>query len=278
DRLILTKAGATHYEVRLESTDTMLIYLEPDMWQGNSDVYPVTGGQRVGHHWSQFLMLSPGRWLTDRVESEGQFLIDFKIFKERGWMIIYAGRWGFRDYFITDAIHYIWIEDGILYRYVKTNLTVLKDIPDPVGAIWVELMNDPDYYMTAITNTREGLIVYNMSGVTGHALKEYVLNRYGWIALINPRLAEGSPALILVKSSSHLARMLKRRPPRLLTSNQVSPFSKLKNKDRDSGNAGKIIYTLLKIIRKLRSWENLIYYFYSNILPLKREYMYLADE
>ncbi|MCX8193704.1 MAG: hypothetical protein N3G77_07850 [Nitrososphaeria archaeon] len=40
-----------------------------------------------------------------------------------------------------------------------------------------------------------------MSGVTGHALKEYVLNRYGWIALINPRLAEGSPALILVKSS-----------------------------------------------------------------------------
>ncbi|MCX8193703.1 MAG: hypothetical protein N3G77_07845 [Nitrososphaeria archaeon] len=158
DRLILTKAGATHYEVRLESTDTMLIYLEPDMWQGNSDVYPVTGGQRVGHHWSQFLMLSPGRWLTDRVESEGQFLIDFKIFKERGWMIIYAGRWGFRDYFITDAIHYIWIEDGILYRYVKTNLTVLKDIPDPVGAIWVELMNEPDYYMTAITNTREGLI------------------------------------------------------------------------------------------------------------------------
>jgi hypothetical protein len=69
--LRLVKAGATHYEVRLMPDETMLMYIEPDEWQGNSDVYPVVGGRRVGHHWSQFLMLSPGKWLTDRVESEG---------------------------------------------------------------------------------------------------------------------------------------------------------------------------------------------------------------
>jgi hypothetical protein len=40
---------------------------------------------------------------------------------------------------------------------VKTNLTVLRDIPDPVGAIWVELMNDPDYYATAVSKTEKGV-------------------------------------------------------------------------------------------------------------------------
>jgi hypothetical protein len=46
--LRLVKAGATHYEVRL-MPDEMLMYIEPDEWQGNSDVYLVVGGRRVGH-------------------------------------------------------------------------------------------------------------------------------------------------------------------------------------------------------------------------------------
>ena len=201
--LYLFKAGATHYEVRLLPENIRLIYLEPDMWQGNSDVYPLAGGRRVGHHWSQFLMLSPGKWLTDRVESEGEFLIDFKVLKSSGKLVAYSGKWGFRDYFVTTAVHYIWADDEFLYRYVKTNLTVLRDIPDPVGAIWVELMNDPDYYATAVSKTEKGLITYDMHGVTGHALKEYTLGIYGWIALINPLSSDvrGSPALILVRSS-----------------------------------------------------------------------------
>jgi len=199
--LRLVKAGATHYEVRL-MPDEMLMYIEPDEWQGNSDVYPVVGGRRVGHHWSQFLMLSPGKWLTDRVESEGEFLIRFEVIKDSGKLIVYRGEWGFRDYFVTAATHYIWVEDGLLFRYVKTNLTVLRDIPDPVGAIWVELMNYPDYYATAVSKTEEGLITYDMRGVTGHALKEYALGSYGWIALVNPLSdVRGSPALVLIRSS-----------------------------------------------------------------------------
>jgi hypothetical protein len=200
--LLLFKSG-THYEVRLKSEGKMLIYLEPDAWQGNSDVYSVAGGRRVGHHWSQFLMASPGKWLTDRVESEGEFLIDFKVLKDEGKIVIYAGRWGFRDYFVTAAVHYIWVENDLLYRYVKTNLTVLRDIPDPVGEIWVELMNDPDYYMLAVAKTMDGIKTYDMRGITGGALREYTLDRYGWIALINPSSSgvKGSPVLVLVDST-----------------------------------------------------------------------------
>ncbi len=39
--------------------DEMLMYIEPDEWQGNSDVHLVVSGRKVGHHWS--LMLSPGK-------------------------------------------------------------------------------------------------------------------------------------------------------------------------------------------------------------------------
>jgi hypothetical protein len=204
--LILLKAGATHYELRLMPSGKKLLYLEPSEWQGNSDVYSVTGEKRVGHHWSQLLMLSPGRWLTDKVESEGQYLISFKILKAGGEIVSYVGSWGFRDYFITTAVHYFWVDNDTLYRYVKTNLTVLRDIPDPVGAIWVELMNDPEYYRTAVTKTRDGIMLYDMRGVTGHALKEYTLDPYGWIALINPALDEvrGSPALVLIRATGEV--------------------------------------------------------------------------
>jgi hypothetical protein len=37
--LFLFKAGVTHYELRLLPEGLMLLYLEPDRWQGNSDVY-----------------------------------------------------------------------------------------------------------------------------------------------------------------------------------------------------------------------------------------------
>jgi hypothetical protein len=201
--LVLLKAGATHYEVRIMPEGKRLIYLEPSEWQGNSDVYSVAGVKRVGHHWSHFLMLSPGRWLTDRVESEGQDLVTFSVLTPRGRVVSYFGCWSFRDYFITCALHHLWIQDGIFYRYVKTSLKVLRDIPEPVGAIWVELMNDPDYYRTAVAKTREGLIVYDMRGVKGHALKEYTLEPYGWIALIDPVFegVRGSPVLVPVWST-----------------------------------------------------------------------------
>jgi hypothetical protein len=201
--LVLLKAGATHYEVRIMPEGKRLIYLEPSEWQGNSDVYSVAGVKRVGHHWSHFLMLSHGRWLTDRVESEGQDLVTFSVLTPRGRVVSYFGCWSFRDYFITCALHHLWMQDGIFYRYVKTSLKVLRDIPEPVGAIWVELMNDPDYYRTAVAKTREGLIVYDMRGVKGHALKEYTLEPYGWIALIDPVFegVRGSPVLVPVWST-----------------------------------------------------------------------------
>jgi hypothetical protein len=42
-----------------------------------------------------------------------------------------------------------------------------------------------------------------MRGTTGHALKEYTLGSYGWIALVNPlsKDVRGSPTLVLVRSS-----------------------------------------------------------------------------
>ncbi|MCC6003744.1 MAG: DUF4200 domain-containing protein [Thermofilum sp.] len=197
--LYLFKAGATHYEVRLLPENTLLIYLEPDKWQGNSDVYPLAGGKKVGHHHSQFQVLSPGRWLTG-----GEYLIDFRVISGKGKIVVYSGSWGFRDYFVTTAIHYIWADGEYLYRYVKTDLAVLRNIPDPVGAIWVALANDPDYYADAVANTCQGLVSYNMRGLTGHALREYALCSFGWIALVNPLNSEvkGSPALVLVWSSS----------------------------------------------------------------------------
>lgn len=84
--LYLFKAGATHYEVRLLPENTLLIYLEPDKWQGNSDVYPLAGGKRVGHHHSQFQVLSPGRWLTG-----GEYLMDFRVINGRGKIVVYSG-------------------------------------------------------------------------------------------------------------------------------------------------------------------------------------------
>jgi hypothetical protein len=170
-----------------------------DKWRGNSDVYPLAGGKKVGHHHSQFQVLSPGRWLTG-----GEYLMDFRVINGRGKIVVYHGSWGFRDYFVTTAVHYIWADSEYLYRYVKTNLTVLRDVPDPIGAIWIALANEPDYYAEAVANTCEGLVSYDMRGVTGHALREYALCSYGWIALINPLSSEvrGSPALVLVWSSS----------------------------------------------------------------------------
>jgi len=197
--LYLFKAGATHYEVRLLPENTLLIYLEPDKWQGNSDVYPLAGGKRVGHHHSQFQVLSPGKWLTG-----GEYLMDFRVINGRGKIVVYSGSWGFRDYFVTTAVHYIWADSEYLYRYVKTNLTVLRDVPDPIGAIWIALANDPDYYAEAVANTCQGLVSYDMRGVTGHALREHALCSFGWIALVNPLDSgvKGSPALVLVWSSS----------------------------------------------------------------------------
>jgi hypothetical protein len=45
--LRLVKAGTTHYEVRL-MPDEMLMYIEPDEWQGKSDVlWSAEGGSAI---------------------------------------------------------------------------------------------------------------------------------------------------------------------------------------------------------------------------------------
>jgi len=83
------------WRIRVDDTDRDLVITGPDVWQGNSDIFHTEGSVRVGHLWSQFLMLREGYWLTDRAESEGEYLIDFNVIQDRGKIIWYNGSWGF---------------------------------------------------------------------------------------------------------------------------------------------------------------------------------------
>lgn len=188
--------------IALAESGHRLIETVPDDWQGNANIYPIHGTVRVGHLWSQFLMLSPGKWLTDRVESEGQHLLSFEILEGEGKLICYKGEWAFRDLFASGAEHYVWVKGETVFHYVKAQLTVLKDISD-VGAVWVELMNDADVYSNIATKTEGGVIERAATGTTNqHYLDNYTLGRYGWVAIYGPmRGQKGSAALVAIEAS-----------------------------------------------------------------------------
>lgn len=190
------------WRIRVDDTDRDLVITGPDVWQGNSDIFHTEGSVRVGHLWSQFLMLREGYWLTDRAESEGEYLIDFNVIQDRGKIIWYNGSWGFRDYFTTTAEHFVWIRNEYSYHLVDVGLQVLKDLDD-IDAIWVELMNDNDPYSKIFCKTSQGLLEGNCDSNTGtHEWGSHTLNEEGWITFINPlKFQKGIPAFVLLQSS-----------------------------------------------------------------------------
>jgi hypothetical protein len=184
------------------TSEQLLARIGPDVWQGNADVFPAEGALRVGHFWSALLMLSPGKWLTDKVESEGLKLEYFGVLADSGTVIQYEGTWRFRDYFTTKARHSVWSDQEYVYHLVRARLDIMTSIDD-VGAVWVELMNDGDAYTYVITKTKSGLIRRGAPGRTKkHYLDEYLLDNGGWIAMYGARKGQsGSPALVLLTAS-----------------------------------------------------------------------------
>lgn len=194
--------GSGFWVVALAGNRHRLLEIVPDAWQGNANLYPYDGTVRVGHLWSQFLMLSPGQWLTDRVESEGQRLLSFEVVERQGRIIQYRGEWAFRDLFTSAAEHHIWVRGKTVFHYVQTDLTVLKEIPN-VGAVWVELMNDADTYGTIAVKTQTQIIERKATGTTDqHYLDENTLDEAGWITIYGPRGGQqGSAALVVMNAS-----------------------------------------------------------------------------
>lgn len=192
--------------IYLKEPHQELVRLAPEVWQGNANIFHTEGFIRVGHFWSQFLMLSPGKWLTDRVESEGEHLTYFNVLINEGKIIWYIGTWGFRDYFNTTAEHFVWVHQNYTFHLVNVDMIVLNDIQD-VGAVWVELMNDRDVYSQVVSKTHDGIIQRNIVGSSGeHFLDEYTLDEECWISLQDPLKGQlGSPALIML-DSSHFVR------------------------------------------------------------------------
>ena len=215
-------AVGNHYQIRMVETDQLLTLIGPDVWQGNADIYPVDStvgdgdsDKKVGHYWSQFLMIAQD-WLTDAAESEGgEFLIDFQVIQQTGKLIEYEGTWGFKDQddlvttiFTTTAHHWVWVEGDYHFHRVAVRLNVLEDIPD-ARAVWTELMNaPPDPYRRIAAKTKNNGIVERI--ITGdsnqHHLYEYILDPVdGWLAYADPlREQAGTAARVVLDSSSSL--------------------------------------------------------------------------
>ena len=263
-----TAPGSGRWIVSRAKNGQTLLEIVPDAWQGNANVYPVDGAVRVGHLWSQFLMLSPGRWLTDRAESEGQKLVSFEVLQNRGRWVSYRGAWKFRDYFITKAEHSIWIRQETVCHWVRTDLTVLQDIPR-AGAVWVEFMNDAGAYSTIAVKTAHKVIELLATGRTDtHHLDGEVLGKNGWIAIYGPRNGQDSSAALVALEGSHPVRprffdahvdtielhMLDPRTTRTLRKGHVFRLEYVLLVSREADNCrwidGDLLSTMLDKLRK----------------------------
>ena len=85
--LNLVAAGTDDYRVVTAGDKKELAALRPDAWQGNVNILSPTG-RLDGVNWPHFLMGSEGRWLTDRVESEGQQLVEFQVLVPSGCVVV----------------------------------------------------------------------------------------------------------------------------------------------------------------------------------------------
>lgn len=196
DVLELRKTGED-YRFVLRKTGKELAMMIPDAWQGNVRILSPSG-RHCGVAWPHFLMYSQGKWLTDRVESEGMKLVDFKVLQDSGLVIGYRGQWKFRDYFTSSETHFTWYEsaESTQVHLVRTRLQILKDLEE-ITTIWVEFMTRENSYTTAAAMVMGSKIITRDISKTGpernmHYWDGRELADRGWITIYGARNKQGS--------------------------------------------------------------------------------------
>lgn len=212
---IACAAAADPVELKKKSNDNYgfvagkkeLAVLMPDAWQGNLSVFSPKNKMLCGVNWPHFLMYSEGNWLTDRVESEGLKLVEFKVLKESGPLIGYRGKWQFRDYFTSSECHFAWYDaaSATQVHFVRTELVVLKDL-EGISSTWVEFMTPENSYTMVAAKTKGGQIMTMDVSGTGqnanmHYLDGYELADDGWITIYGAR--KGQDACVAMVPVNH---------------------------------------------------------------------------
>ena len=203
----LREAGKDKYQVMADQAE--LAVLMPDNWQGNLNILS-PNKKMCGVNWPHFMLYSQGKWVSDRVESEGLRLLDFKVLKASGPFVAYAGQWSFRDYCITSERHFIWYDATNLTQVhlVKTQLQVRKDLPD-ISSAWVEFMTEQDTYTQIAAKLKNrGVVTLNLQApglnpkADRHYLDGYELADGGWMTIYNARKGQDACAALVPLSHS----------------------------------------------------------------------------
>ena len=187
DVLELRKTGDA-YRFVLRTTGKEFAVMVPDAWQGNVQILSPSG-VHCGVVWPHFLANSEGKWLTDKVESEGMKLVDFEVLQSSGPVIGYRGEWKFHDSFSSSVTHFTWYESGksTQVHLVRTQLRIIKDLED-ITSTWVEFMTLENSYATTAAMVKGGTVVTMDVSKTGrernmHYWDGMELADGGWITI-----------------------------------------------------------------------------------------------
>src|SRR6185295_17611466 len=133
-----------------------------------------------------------GKWLTDKVESEGFDLVEFKTLQTTGPAIGYSGQWKFRDYCLSSECHFVWYDatNAIQVHLVKAQLEILKDLT--ISSAWVEFMSPENSFTTVAAKIKDGKVITMNVSQTGtnanmHYLDGFDLANDGWITIYGAR-------------------------------------------------------------------------------------------
>ena len=201
DLIELKKAGDT-LRFTVKSTGKEFASVMPDSWQGNLQILSPEG-EECGVAWPHFLMNSEGKWLADKIESEGMTLLDFKVLQPAGLTVGYHGNWRFRDYFTSSETHFTWFDAAFSNQVhlVKTRLQVLKDLED-INAIWVEFMTRENSHQTAAAKIRGGTVITLDVSQTGpgqnmHYWDDQEIVLGGWVAICGSQSGHAGSAVMI---------------------------------------------------------------------------------
>ncbi|MEI7941299.1 MAG: hypothetical protein WCK27_31880 [Verrucomicrobiota bacterium] len=202
----LKKAGNDDY--RLMAGEKELAELMPDNWQGNLNILSTKNKTVCGVNWPHFLLYSEGKWLTDKVESKGMNLVEFKTLNTSDSVIGYKGKWTFRDYCISSESHCVWYDaaSATQVHLVKARLEILKDLPD-ISSTWIEFMTpENSYTMVAARTKGDKIVTVDVSGTGAnanmHYLDGYEFGNNGWITIYGARRGQDACVAMVPISSS----------------------------------------------------------------------------